>query len=110
MQCPLCLDSPLDPTFVRGVEVDVCRRCRGMWLDRGEIDRFLAEPAGHGRLGRPEEPGAPSTGPEPVGRSKVAQQQHEQQGKQQQGKKQQGKKQKSKGKRLADLLDDILDL
>lgn len=107
MQCPLCLDSPLDPTFVRGVEVDVCPRCRGMWLDRGEIDRFLAEPAGHGPFGRPEEPGARSTGPAPVERSTVVQQQENQQKKNQ---RQQGKKQKSKGKRLADLLDDILDL
>lgn len=40
MQCPLCRDSVLEPKFIRGVEVDICPRCRGLWLDRGEIDKL----------------------------------------------------------------------
>lgn len=43
MQCPLCLDAPLEPRFVDATEVDVCTRCRGIWLDRGELDRLLAD-------------------------------------------------------------------
>jgi Zn-finger nucleic acid-binding protein len=25
-----------------GVTIDVCRHCRGVWLDRGELERFIA--------------------------------------------------------------------
>lgn len=43
MQCPLCLDSPLEPKFVGATEVDICPTCRGIWLDRGELDRLLGD-------------------------------------------------------------------
>lgn len=43
MQCPLCLDSPLEPKYVGATEVDICSRCRGIWLDRGELDRLLGD-------------------------------------------------------------------
>jgi Uncharacterized protein conserved in bacteria len=43
MQCPLCLDSPLEPKFVGATEVDICPKCRGIWLDRGELDRLLGD-------------------------------------------------------------------
>lgn len=43
MQCPLCLDSPLEPKFVGATEVDICPRCRGIWLDRGELDRLVGD-------------------------------------------------------------------
>ena len=26
----------------QGVEIDYCPRCRGVWLDRGELDKLLA--------------------------------------------------------------------
>ena len=26
-----------------GVRVDACRRCRGVWLDRGELDRIVEQ-------------------------------------------------------------------
>ena len=41
MNCPLCIDEVLDVTHRGGIEVDVCPRCRGIWLDRGELDRLL---------------------------------------------------------------------
>ncbi len=25
----------------RGVEIDYCPRCRGVWLDRGELDKLM---------------------------------------------------------------------
>lgn len=43
MQCPLCLDTVLDETFHLGIEIDICPRCKGMWLDRGELDRLLGD-------------------------------------------------------------------
>jgi len=43
MQCPLCLDSPLEPKYVGPTEVDICPKCRGIWLDRGELDRLLGD-------------------------------------------------------------------
>lgn len=47
MNCPLCVDEVLDVTHHGGIEIDVCPRCRGIWLDRGELDRLMgsAEPA-----------------------------------------------------------------
>lgn len=43
MNCPLCVDVHLDVTHRHGIEVDVCPRCRGIWLDRGELDRLVAD-------------------------------------------------------------------
>ena len=42
MNCPLCTDSVLDVTQQAGVEIDVCPRCRGVWLDRGELEKLAA--------------------------------------------------------------------
>ena len=44
MQCPLCIETVLEPRYHGGVEVDVCPKCKGVWLDRGELDK-LAAPA-----------------------------------------------------------------
>ncbi len=112
MQCPLCLDSPLEPKFIRGIEVDICPRCRGIWLDRGEIDRL-------GDDALPPPAAVPSPPPPP----------HDDRGyrdgdrrywdddrrhrdddrRYRDDDRPKGKKRKSKAKRLADLLDDILD-
>jgi Zn-finger nucleic acid-binding protein len=40
MNCPLCLDTVLDISFHGGIELDICPRCRGVWLDRGELERL----------------------------------------------------------------------
>ena len=45
MNCPLCVDQTLDITHRLGIELDICPKCRGIWLDRGEIDRLIAEDA-----------------------------------------------------------------
>jgi Zn-finger nucleic acid-binding protein len=31
----------LKPTERQNVEIDYCPRCRGIWLDRGELDKIL---------------------------------------------------------------------
>lgn len=42
MQCPTCPDSVLLMTERQGVEIDYCAKCRGVWLDRGELDKLIA--------------------------------------------------------------------
>ena len=41
MHCPLCVDTDLDPVFRSGIEIDRCPQCKGLWLDRGELDTGL---------------------------------------------------------------------
>lgn len=41
MNCPVCLDTELLLTFREGIEIDYCPRCRGIWLDRGELDKLI---------------------------------------------------------------------
>lgn len=44
LRCPLC-DVAMREVSRRGVKVDVCPECRGVWLDRGELDHLIeAEP------------------------------------------------------------------
>ena len=45
MKCPRCETSVLDEKERDGVTVDVCRECRGMWLDRGELEKLIARAA-----------------------------------------------------------------
>ena len=40
MLCPLD-QTELRPVERQGVEVDYCPRCRGVWLDRGELDKLI---------------------------------------------------------------------
>lgn len=41
MQCPVCPESQLLMTERQGVEIDFCPQCRGVWLDRGELDKIV---------------------------------------------------------------------
>ena len=41
MQCPVCSDVQLAISSREGVEIDHCPQCRGVWLDRGELDKIL---------------------------------------------------------------------
>ena len=45
MKCPNCPDSTLVMTDRQGVEIDYCPACRGIWLDRGELDKLLERAA-----------------------------------------------------------------
>lgn len=40
MKCPVC-DVTLSISAREGVEIDFCPQCRGVWLDRGELDKIL---------------------------------------------------------------------
>lgn len=41
MKCPVCPDATLAMSERHGVEIDYCPHCRGVWLDRGELDKLL---------------------------------------------------------------------
>ena len=41
MKCPVCVHNELKMSERSGVEVDYCPNCRGVWLDRGELDKIL---------------------------------------------------------------------
>ncbi len=41
MKCPSCKDATLSITERQGVEIDYCPECRGVWLDRGELDKLI---------------------------------------------------------------------
>jgi Zn-finger nucleic acid-binding protein len=40
MQCPID-GTQLVMTERSGVEIDYCPQCRGVWLDRGELDKII---------------------------------------------------------------------
>ncbi|WP_299546988.1 zf-TFIIB domain-containing protein [uncultured Helicobacter sp.] len=41
MQCPVCSGIDLVMSERSGVEIDYCPKCRGVWLDRGELDKII---------------------------------------------------------------------
>lgn len=45
MPCPVC-KVPLAMSDRQGVEIDYCPQCRGVWLDRGELDKIIERSAG----------------------------------------------------------------
>ncbi|HZW26593.1 MAG TPA: zf-TFIIB domain-containing protein [Gallionella sp.] len=41
MYCPVCKTVGLVMTERQGIEIDYCPQCRGVWLDRGELDKII---------------------------------------------------------------------
>jgi Zn-finger nucleic acid-binding protein len=41
MKCPVCETVDLQMSERQGVEIDYCPKCRGVWLDRGELDKII---------------------------------------------------------------------
>ena len=41
LMCPNC-DASMQAVQRAGVEFDMCPRCRGVWLDRGELEKLMA--------------------------------------------------------------------
>ena len=46
MNCPVCKETALVMSERQGVEIDYCPACRGVWLDRGELDKIIERSAG----------------------------------------------------------------
>lgn len=40
MKCPVC-NVDLLMSERQGIEIDYCPQCRGVWLDRGELDKII---------------------------------------------------------------------
>ncbi|HXD32257.1 MAG TPA: zf-TFIIB domain-containing protein [Pyrinomonadaceae bacterium] len=49
MQCPRC-DGTLETKTFENVEVDICPKCGGLWLDSGELEQLTGREAGGGWL------------------------------------------------------------
>ncbi|MEO6920443.1 MAG: zf-TFIIB domain-containing protein [Collimonas sp.] len=41
MYCPVCKDKGLVMSERQSIEIDYCPSCRGVWLDRGELDKII---------------------------------------------------------------------
>lgn len=41
LMCPNC-DASMQAVQRASVEFDMCPRCRGVWLDRGELEKLMA--------------------------------------------------------------------
>ena len=49
MKCPHCADVTLTLAERQGSEIDYCPQCRGVWLDRSELDRLIERGAARDR-------------------------------------------------------------
>jgi Zn-finger nucleic acid-binding protein len=85
MQCPID-GTELKITDRQGVEIDYCPQCRGVWLDRGELDKIIdrlytpeaaraetpgaatfEQPGAYGEWAEPSQPSVPQTNLPPQG-------------------------------------------
>ncbi len=55
MNCPRCKQQTLEERTRQGVEIDICEECRGVWLDKGELDRFIEKAEGGAEYHETEE-------------------------------------------------------
>jgi len=59
MLCPVCAVE-LTMSDRQGIEIDYCPNCRGVWLDRGELDKIIER---SGAMAAPPPPPAPQAAP-----------------------------------------------
>ncbi|MBN8554289.1 MAG: zf-TFIIB domain-containing protein [Deltaproteobacteria bacterium] len=45
MRCPLCVETTLEMSMRQEIEIDYCPKCRGVWLDRGELEKLIERAA-----------------------------------------------------------------
>jgi Zn-finger nucleic acid-binding protein len=46
MKCPACQETLL-MSDKNGIEIDYCPKCRGIWLDRGELEKIIERSGEH---------------------------------------------------------------
>jgi uncharacterized protein len=61
MPCPVCKVA-LVMSDRQGVEIDYCPQCRGVWLDRGELDKIIERNATEQVTAAPRQAAQPSQG------------------------------------------------
>ena len=64
MKCPVCLQPDLVMSERQGIEIDYCPQCRGVWLDRGELDKIIERSAAPAAAAPPPPP-QPGYAPQP---------------------------------------------
>jgi Zn-finger nucleic acid-binding protein len=69
MKCPVCLQPDLVMSERQGIEIDYCPQCRGVWLDRGELDKIIERSASQPAAAPPPPPQQPSGYPPQPGYS-----------------------------------------
>ena len=69
MKCPVCKESTLVMTERQGIEIDYCPQCRGVWLDRGELDKIIERSQQQEAASAPQQAGRPSPQPESHGQN-----------------------------------------
>ena len=52
MKCPNC-NVPLIMSERQGIEIDYCPQCRGIWLDRGELDKIIERSVSEPMMNQP---------------------------------------------------------
>lgn len=43
MNCPVCYDVRMREVEKNGVLIDICPDCKGVWLDRGELEKLMQD-------------------------------------------------------------------
>jgi uncharacterized protein len=61
MNCPVC-NVALVMAERQGVEIDYCPQCRGIWLDRGELDKIIERTEQQNVVKAPAPPASPAYG------------------------------------------------
>ncbi|PXA78108.1 hypothetical protein DMC25_22745 [Caulobacter sp. D4A] len=67
LMCPNC-DGSMQAVQRAGVEFDMCPKCRGVWLDRGELEKLMALEREDAQ-GAPAPQAAPQSSPSPFNRA-----------------------------------------
>ncbi|WP_314588822.1 zf-TFIIB domain-containing protein [Paenibacillus terrigena] len=42
MNCPVCHDTRMREVEKDGILIDICPTCKGVWLDRGELEKLMS--------------------------------------------------------------------
>ncbi len=79
MKCPTC-NVDLVMSERQGIEIDYCPQCRGVWLDRGELDKIIERSAGAPSALTPSPPGPQPTTLYPPAPQPYRQEEHHHQG------------------------------
>ncbi|WP_022888558.1 zf-TFIIB domain-containing protein [Agromyces italicus] len=112
MQCPSD-GTVLVMSERSGIEIDYCPTCRGVWLDRGELDKiveragreFGGAQAAPGAPAAPAAPQAPPAPPQPAYGQQAYQQPYDNRGYDNRGYGDQGYRRKKKESWLSELFD-----
>ncbi len=68
MNCPVCKTVELKMSERQGIEIDYCPQCRGVWLDRGELDKIIERTGApeYTSVPQPRQPAPPAQQPQPA--------------------------------------------